>query len=166
MQWQIFSTLFGGEKSDTSLVLVGDPKQAIYAFRGANVHTYLEAAYEPGTARTTLGVNWRSDQALLGALQRLLEGATFGDHRIGFVDVETAPKHVDRRLRTASGDVLPALAVRTALSPDLERTEKKKPRFVKAEEATSAIARDLAHQIQQLLEERAPSRRSVRRPDG
>ena len=43
VQWEIFSTLFDGPDTGTSLVLVGDPKQAIYAFRGADVHTYLRA---------------------------------------------------------------------------------------------------------------------------
>ena len=46
-----------------TLVLIGDPKQAIYAFRGADVHAYLDAARHAGT-RATLGVNWRSDQGL------------------------------------------------------------------------------------------------------
>jgi exodeoxyribonuclease V beta subunit len=153
VQWQIFSTLFGGPKSNTSLVLVGDPKQAIYAFRGANVHTYLEAAYEPGTERSTLGVNWRSDQALLGALERMLAGATFGDARIGFVDVETAPEHVDRRLHTANGTTLPALAVRAALGDDLPRNQTGTPPPIKVEEGGYAIARDLARQVQTLLED-------------
>ncbi len=153
VQWQIFSTLFGGGTSQTSLVLVGDPKQAIYAFRGANVHTYLEAAYEPGTERSTLGMNWRSDQALLDALEHLLHGATFGDPRIGFVDVETAPAHVARRLQTAAGTPLPALAVRAALGADLERNKTRKPPPIKVDDATRAIARDLARQVQLLLEE-------------
>ena len=59
--------------SDTTLVLIADPKQAIYAFRGADVYAYLEAAQAAGT-RHTLTVNWRSDQALVGALDALLGG--------------------------------------------------------------------------------------------
>src|ERR1019366_4196001 len=109
VQWELFSTLFGSTEDTTSLVLVADPKQAIYAFRGANVHTYLSAAYEPGTGRSTLGTNWRSDGALLDALGRLLGGTTFGDPRIGFVPVAAAPNHERRRLTTTTGAPLPAL---------------------------------------------------------
>ena len=70
VQWAIFSTLFGLPGDDSTLVMVADPKQAIYAFRGANVHTYLEAAHKAGTQRSTLGVNWRSNGALLSALEQ------------------------------------------------------------------------------------------------
>ena len=73
------------------LVLVGDPKQAIYSFRGADVHTYLRAVTaDAGLARRSLETNWRSDGALLTALNTLFDGATFGDPRITFVDVDPA----------------------------------------------------------------------------
>ena len=51
-----------------TLVLIGDPKQAIYAFRGGDVFTYLEAAGTAATRRT-LATNWRSDAPLVEALQ-------------------------------------------------------------------------------------------------
>ena len=51
-----------------TLVLIGDPKQAIYAFRGGDVVTYLAAAGTAATRRT-LATNWRSDAALVDALQ-------------------------------------------------------------------------------------------------
>ena len=41
VQWEIMHRAFG--LGGTTLVLIGDPKQAIYAFRGADVHAYLEA---------------------------------------------------------------------------------------------------------------------------
>ncbi|HET7689457.1 MAG TPA: UvrD-helicase domain-containing protein [Nocardioidaceae bacterium] len=78
VQWQILSQTFDGE---TTLVLIGDPKQAIYAFRGADVQTYLGAAASAGSLRT-LGVNWRADSTLLAALEPLLGGVTLGDDRI------------------------------------------------------------------------------------
>jgi exodeoxyribonuclease V beta subunit len=149
VQWELFSTLFGDTEDTTSLVLVADPKQAIYAFRGANVHTYLEAAYEPGTVQWTLGTNWRSDGALLDALAELLSGSTFGDPRIGFVPVEAAPDHAGRRLTTNTGLPLPALQVRAAVGAHLKRT-KQGP--ISVDEAEAAVAADLAEQVQALLE--------------
>ena len=64
-------------------MLIGDPKQAIYAFRGADVHTYLDAAADAGTI-ATLGRNWRSDQALVEAYDALFDGLTLGHpgHRV------------------------------------------------------------------------------------
>ena len=57
MQWDILRLAFHGH---ATLVLIGDPKQAIYAFRGADVHAYL-AAGEAADHRATLAQNWRSD---------------------------------------------------------------------------------------------------------
>jgi exodeoxyribonuclease V beta subunit len=161
VQWMLFSTLFGGAGKGSALVLVADPKQAIYAFRGANVHTYLDAAGEPGTERSTLGVNWRSDEALLGALERLLGGATFGDPRIGFVPVEAARLHKSSRLTSRDGSALPALCIRAAVGSDLPRT---KPGQIPTPDANAAVARDLARHIQQLLETASLPWRSESRP--
>ena len=161
VQWTLFSTLFGRTGTGSALVLVADPKQAIYAFRGANVHTYLDAAYEPGTQRSTLGVNWRSDEALLGALERLLGGATFGDPRIGFVPVEAAPQHKVGRLTSTDGSALPALCVRAAVGSDLPRTKLDQ---IPTPDANAAIARDLARYVQHLLETGSLPARSERRP--
>ena len=59
VQWQIMHRAFGS--GDGTLVLIGDPKQAIYAFRGADVYAYIEARASAATQRT-LAVNWRSDR--------------------------------------------------------------------------------------------------------
>ncbi|HXH80122.1 UvrD-helicase domain-containing protein [Nocardioides sp.] len=78
VQWQVFQRAFA---ESATMVLIGDPKQAIYAFRGGDIVTYLEAARIAGTTQT-LGVNWRADRPLLESVQALLEGATLGDPRI------------------------------------------------------------------------------------
>src|SRR6185503_10347168 len=69
IQYRIFRTLFGAR--DRTLLLIGDPKQAIYGFRGADVFAYLEAARTAGKRRFTMRHNWRSDPALLVAIGRL-----------------------------------------------------------------------------------------------
>ena len=70
MQWSILRRAFHGH---TTLVLIGDPKQAIYAFRGADVVSYLEATRRP-TRHATLAINWRSDAPLLAALEQVFGG--------------------------------------------------------------------------------------------
>lgn len=85
VQWQILRTAFHGHRT---LVLIGDPKQAIYAFRGADVHTYLEAREVATTA--TLGRSWRADPAVLDGLAHLVGGAALGDPRIVVHPVEAA----------------------------------------------------------------------------
>ena len=77
VQWQVLDRAFSGH---ATMVLIGDPKQAIYAFRGGDVTTYLEAAATAAT-RQTLSVNWRSDAPLLASFQELLRGAALGDEQ-------------------------------------------------------------------------------------
>ena len=85
LQWEIFDRAFAGHR----LVTVGDPKQAIYRFRGADVHAYL-AAVRSGE-RTTLRTNHRSDRQLLDALAVLFDSAQLGHADIEFVRVDPSP---------------------------------------------------------------------------
>ncbi len=68
VQYGIFRALFGGER--TPLFLIGDPKQAIYGFRGADIFTYLNASSEVDR-RYTLDRNWRSTPLLVKAVNSL-----------------------------------------------------------------------------------------------
>ncbi len=95
VQWRVLDRAFTGH---ATMVLIGDPKQAIYAFRGGDVVTYLQAA-AGATARATLDTNHRSDQALLDSVQAVLRGAALGDERIVVRDVAAA--HHERRLSGA-----------------------------------------------------------------
>ncbi len=104
VQWQVLDRAFTGH---ATMVLIGDPKQAIYAFRGGDVTTYLDAA-KSATTRQTLAVNWRSDAALLSAFQELMAGAELGDEQIVVHDVDAhhgegrmsgAPKAASLRVR-------------------------------------------------------------------
>jgi exodeoxyribonuclease V beta subunit len=78
LQWDIFIHAFHGH---VTLVLVGDPKQAIYSFRGAEVLSYLEAV-AVAADKLELGTNRRSDPGVLEALARVYEGASFGHPEI------------------------------------------------------------------------------------
>jgi len=92
VQWEILRAAFHGT---TTLVLIGDPKQAIYAFRGADLVTYLTAS-AAATTRRTLARNWRSDAPLLTALQHVFGGAALGDPRIVVRPVDA--QHPERRV--------------------------------------------------------------------
>jgi exodeoxyribonuclease V beta subunit len=96
VQWDIVRRAFGG--GGATLVLIGDPKQAIYAFRGADVYAYLDAARSAG-ARATLDVNWRSDQGLIDAYDTVFGGAKLGHEGI-----------VYRRVRAAEANRAPRLS--------------------------------------------------------
>ncbi|MBS9534968.1 exodeoxyribonuclease V subunit beta [Mycobacterium sp. M1] len=98
VQWQVIDTAFRGH---STLVLIGDPKQAIYGFRGGDIYTYLGAARSADDKRT-LGVNWRSDKALVDSLQAVL-----GDVRLGHPEIvvpRVEAHHSGRRLAGAPHD--------------------------------------------------------------
>jgi exodeoxyribonuclease V beta subunit len=69
-QWHIFSSIFAADSH--YLVLVGDPKQAIYKFRGADIYSYLEAQNQ-AQHRYTLRHNWRSHPHLVASVNRLFQ---------------------------------------------------------------------------------------------
>lgn len=82
VQWSIFRRLFLAEESAWAghLYLVGDPKQSIYAFRQADIYTYLEAARALGDARCfSLNVNYRSQPQLVEALNCLFSSENSPD---------------------------------------------------------------------------------------
>jgi exodeoxyribonuclease V beta subunit len=92
VQWKVLDRAFRGH---STLVLIGDPKQAIYAFRGGDIFTYLIARQQADTIQT-LTTNWRSDAGLVGALQVLTRGAALGDSAITVHGIEA--RHQDSRL--------------------------------------------------------------------
>ena len=68
IQYEIFSRLFPGQGG--VLFMIGDPKQAIYGFRGADVFSYLEASRD-AKRRYTLAQNWRTAPGLVQAVNTL-----------------------------------------------------------------------------------------------
>jgi exodeoxyribonuclease V beta subunit len=101
IQWRIFSALFA---VDEPFVLIGDPKQAIYGFRGADIHTYVTAR-DGRPDRRTLQRNHRSDESYVEACNQLFGqlGAFATDdipyHRI-------AAEHPDRLVDPRGGSAL------------------------------------------------------------
>ncbi len=151
VQWAIFSTLFGRVAPGSRLVLVGDPKQAIYSFRGANVHTFSRAVTaDAGVARRSLETNWRSDGALLTALNTLFDGATFGDPRITYVDVDPAEPNAAKRLVDRHDRPVVPLSIRMTLDPQLQRN-RNRAADINVRAAERAIFGDLGEHVVELL---------------
>lgn len=107
VQWQVLERAFAGQ---STLILIGDPKQAIYGFRGGDIDTYLRAAQTAGD-KQTLGTNWRSDADLVDRLHVVLGGAQLGGPDIVVHDIEAhhrgsrlagAPRNDPFRLRVVS----------------------------------------------------------------
>ncbi|MBX3274822.1 MAG: UvrD-helicase domain-containing protein [Sandaracinaceae bacterium] len=112
VQWDVFSTLFVAHEGDERLVVIGDPKQAIYGFRNADVHTYLaakRALVARGGDVVPLETCYRSSPAFLDALNQVLT-------RGFFTGVNEYPHPVRagrtaRRLLDARGDDAPPIAL-------------------------------------------------------
>jgi exodeoxyribonuclease V beta subunit len=147
VQWSIFDRCFG--RGDGRLILVGDPKQAIYAFRGANIHTYSSAASQSGMARRRLGTNWRSDGPVLRGLETLLTGAEFGSG-IEFTPVGPAPAHEESRLRL--GDGQPIIPVELAFADKESLELETRSKTVGAGIADQVIDRYLVEHLIDLLD--------------
>jgi exodeoxyribonuclease V beta subunit len=158
IQWQILSRAFATE--GVTLVLVADPKQAIYAFRGAEVYAYLEAAKIAG-ARDTLPVNRRSDQPLLDALDAVFADARLGHPEIVYRRLRAAPAHQTTRLRGAPEDAALRIRVVHRSEPSIELTNYG---YARAPAAREHVARDLAADVVRLLDSGATIEH--RSPDG
>ena len=74
LQFSIFSTLYRNVDG-CAWIMIGDPKQAIYSFRGADIHTYLEAREESQDKLYTLGTNYRSSESVISAVNGLFVDA-------------------------------------------------------------------------------------------
>lgn len=138
IQWQIIRRIFDGAR----LVVIGDPKQSIYSFRGADIEAYL-ATVSGASAIRTLDTNWRSDAPLVEALDLMLEGTTFGDERIAY-----------RRMRARHPSRIEGVAPITlrVVSSDLPIERYARDPYYRVGPAREAIAADVAARIVELLE--------------
>ncbi|TNE70604.1 MAG: exodeoxyribonuclease V subunit beta, partial [Gammaproteobacteria bacterium] len=77
VQYRIFNRIYrvSDNDPDACLLMIGDPKQAIYGFRGADIYTYLEARQDVRERTWTLGRNFRSSKAMVEAVNRVFEHA-------------------------------------------------------------------------------------------
>ena len=115
-----------GVNDDNALVMIGDPKQAIYSFRGADLNTYLKAratalVIDPQACHT-LDTNYRSTPGLVNAVNHMFGGMAqpfrSGDKCIEFIKVQSAA--TAKPLQDAQGQALPPLTLwHLPLTPDV-----------------------------------------------
>ena len=97
IQWDIFRRLF--LEGASRLILVGDPKQAIYGFRGADLPTYLRATKQMtrdlDAVEYPLTINWRSTPELLDALNRFFDDGGYFPKECGLTYHRVSPPSAD-----------------------------------------------------------------------
>jgi exodeoxyribonuclease V beta subunit len=137
-QYQIFNELYRVADNDpeTGLFLIGDPKQSIYGFRGADIHSYLSARRATAGRHYQLGTNYRSTKPVVDAVNHLFlhaEGRRgddgFARGAFRFRDLKTrenplpfeavAAKGRKERMVDAAGDI-PALIIAASAAQDLK----------------------------------------------
>jgi exodeoxyribonuclease V beta subunit len=145
VQWDIMRRAFGG--GGVALILIGDPKQAIYAFRGADVYEYLRAA-ATADERATLETNWRSDQSLIDAYDAMFGGATLGHEGIVYRPVKAAPANQTPGLKGAPVDAAVRVRVVHRDEPSIAPT---RAGYAGTPSVRDHIAQDLAAELVGLL---------------
>jgi exodeoxyribonuclease V beta subunit len=147
LQWKVVRQAFGDGR--TRLVLIGDPKQAVYSFRGADVYAYLDAARAADPRRRfTLEENWRSDAGLLEAYDALLSPLHLGHPEIVYRRAYATPAH-----RLPGLEHAPVAApLRVRLVQRSERTlVPTRTGLLQKDAAVKYIAEDLAGDVVDLL---------------
>ena len=139
VQYRIFWKIY--QCSGQPMFMVGDPKQAIYSFRGADVFTYL-GARQDAECGYTLDQNWRSTPALVSAINLLFEHragtGAFLLEEIAFQKARPAP--LDRPCLTENAEEGPALVMWTL---GREESGKPIPKYRAGEQCAAATAGEI-----------------------
>ena len=93
-QYEIFERLYFSQ-GNLSLTMIGDPKQAIYSFRGGDIFTYMKARNAPEVSLWSLKTNWRSQSDLIKAVNCFFNSRKtpfIYDKAISFTEAEAAPQ--------------------------------------------------------------------------
>ncbi|ELI5389292.1 TPA: exodeoxyribonuclease V subunit beta [Vibrio parahaemolyticus] len=109
LQYSIFSRIYLNNP-ECGLFMIGDPKQAIYGFRGADIFTYIKARNQV-SAHYTLGTNWRSSADMVLAVNQVFalpDSPFIYDSDIPFLPVNYSP-NAEKRIWTMGGQKQPAL---------------------------------------------------------
>ena len=121
-QYAIFSKIYrDNPKKNTGFIMIGDPKQAIYRFRGADIFTYLKASDE-AQSRFELTKNYRSEKHLVDGVNALFDfpQSPFIYQNINFTAVDSRDDHLRFYL---NGKVEPAYRFYLTESDKVNKTE-------------------------------------------
>ena len=160
VQYRIFDRIYDVESADarTCLLMIGDPKQAIYGFRGADIYTYLQARQGVKERTYTLGKNFRSAKTMVAAVNRVFEHSDQhsrdGAFLFGKGDTSPLPfQGVDangtKRSWSINGEVQPSLVFWTHESGEEDRDGN--PKGIAKGTATADVAETCASEIARLL---------------
>jgi len=145
LQYQTFHTIYmDGDDPAVGLFMIGDPKQAIYGFRGADIFTYMQAR-EQVHSHYTLGTNWRSSDAMVSAINNVFQNSPepfIYNDSIPFEPVHPSPGAAGKRLYHR-GQPLPAMTLWLQPADDGST--------VNAERYLDAISNATATEINRLL---------------
>lgn len=144
-QWKIFSALYPENPAGNTLYLIGDPKQAIYGFRGGDVHAYLSAKLET-SSHWNLPENFRSRPSLLSAVETLFDQA--GENAFREPDIRFFPVHSGGTVQDSDFlyDDKPLHAMEIALLPEPADPAKPLP-MPKAHEFATRACVEKIHEL-------------------
>jgi exodeoxyribonuclease V beta subunit len=153
IQYAIFHAVFGRE--DHTLFLIGDPKQAIYSFRGADIFAYMQAATAI-RAGYTLDQNWRSEPGLVAAVNALFSRAAkpFVYGEISFRPAQAAPM-AGRDILTMDGNQEAPLECWFLPAGRFAEGSKPLPKEAARTLIAGSVAAEISHLVQMGREHRA-----------
>jgi len=143
VQYAIFQTIFSG--GETPLFFIGDPKQSIYSFRGADLFAYMRASRHVDS-RYTLRNNWRSEPELIRAVNAIFENPkqdAFIYEEVPFEKAEAGDVK-DRSLLTVNGHREPPFHIWLLGGASLETAGAKNNQSMTADIIARAVAAEIA----------------------
>ncbi|MDA1161893.1 MAG: exodeoxyribonuclease V subunit beta [Planctomycetota bacterium] len=148
VQYRIFSRVFReaaevpDPEVDRAFIMIGDPKQSIYRFRGADLAAYLEAEEQtPAEHRHNMGTNWRSDRSLVNSVQAVFDSVSnpFLNKRIPLPEVDA---HHDDRFRPGA-----AFCVSLIPRPEYQEPDKAMSRTAALEATMQRLVENIVTQL-------------------
>ncbi len=161
VQYEIFRRIyFRGSEAvvGRTLFLIGDPKQAIYGFRGADLFTYFKARSDAEERTHTLATNYRSSPAMVAAVNTVFSHPkdAFLYPELSFTPVAHSPfatdELVDEETRSAALEILVLERKRDDGSDSTKRNKAGEPSAVSKGQVDPLCAERTAGEIVRLLE--------------
>ncbi|WP_372906701.1 UvrD-helicase domain-containing protein, partial [Rhodohalobacter sp.] len=163
IQYEIFDKIYPATSVCTSLLMIGDPKQAIYTFRGADVYAYLKAKDDLQGEVYTLQDNYRSSEGLIDGVNALFgfSDDPFLDEQIGYNRSGVGLDHLKQQY-LINGESVPGIHF-TVYEPF--QTSKDDLRKYSVNQSVREICEMLEHKSIQIFDEDSKDMRRVKPGD-